>query len=104
MARERAIQIRVSQDEYDRIAELAGEMGISEYMRTAALEGRISEFLKAKQSPEAAKALRREKEAEEVAEGQTPVPPTKQLARLIKQLEAQGNPDAEEVARKRLGM
>lgn len=97
MARERAIQIRVSQEEYDRIAELAGEMGISEYMRTAALGEVPAPRKRQKLSPPHLNV-----ELDE--QGSVVVDRDKQLTRLVKQLEAQGVSDAEEVARKRLGM
>ena len=101
MARERAIQIRVSHDEYEAIKTNAGEKPIGEFLRDLGLrETPQPDDPSTRQIKESIRNATPDTEVEITAGTAMP----RELTKLIKQLEAQGNPNAEEVARKRLGM
>jgi len=94
MKRNEVLQIRLTTEEKEILKRLAGKQSLSDYVREELnLEPVVGhgppptkeEFTKAAQTTyDAIKSI--------------------ELTKLIKQLEAQGNPEAEEVARKRLGM
>lgn len=116
MARERAIQIRVSQDEYDAIKANAGERPIGQFLRDlglrTSLRGGVGGSTGGSEPPGAGSnpapgSTRPPKVIAGTGTGKTAqgvADDARALTKLTKQLEAQGNPDAEEVARKRLGM
>lgn len=107
MARERAIQIRVSHEEYEAIKSNAGDKPIGEFLRDLGLrayEGApVDRILFDEEPPKTDVQVIAGTAVGKTTQG-VEADVAKQLTRLIKQLEAQGNPDAEEVARKRLGM
>lgn len=95
MARDKRFEMRLSETEYVQLVERARQKGTT-------VSGVVREALGLDALSVGGERVVSDGRQDKIVEDRLPTDP--RLSKLIKQLEAQGNPDAEEVARKRLGM